>query len=171
MEINIQDVLKNIGSLANGADPLARQFVLNNRPDHEMLRKKIREGTTEDKTSFGYQFANACSDYTVQFITERGNADEKLEEGIRRFSTAVLQLNDLEFAFALEHLKAKLAIHAPDFTQKYKEETELSSPIRQRIAQTIVNNDEPQCNLSKRDIIIKAVTDYDRMQNSSRKPK
>lgn len=167
----MQDVLKNIGSLSNGADPLARQFVLNNRPDHEILRKKMREGTTEDKTNFGYIFATACGDYTVKFITEKGNADENLEEGIRRFSTAALHLNDLEFAFAMEHLKVKLALYAPELTQKYKEETELSSRIRQRIAQKIVDNDEPRCDSSKRDIIIKVITDYDRMQHSSRKPK
>jgi hypothetical protein len=171
MEKNIQDVIKNIQALSTGADPLARQFILNNKPDAEAFKNKYNNTLNADNTNFAYEFAAACGDYTVKFISESDIPSENLKEGIKRFATAALQLNELEFAFSLECLKNKLPLYVPDFAQPTKDGSELTAPIRKIIAETIVNNDDPKCDSSKRDVLIKVITDYDRMQNSAIKPK
>ena len=108
-------------SMIRGADPLARQFVLENKPDMEMLGKKYSNGASPEDISFGYQFATACGDYAVNYISESNDPEKALEEGIKRFGTAVLQLNDSEFSFALEHLKNKLSSYITDFSQPTKD--------------------------------------------------
>jgi len=149
-------------SLIRGADPLARQFIVMNKPDLELLKSKYSNGASQEDISFGYQFATACGDYAVNFIAESDNPNKTLEEGIKRFGTAVLQLNDSEFAFAIEHLKNKLASYITDFSKPTKDgRRELTAEIRTRIAHTI--NDLPDCGPSKRDVLIKVITDYDKI--------
>lgn len=152
-------------SMIRGADPLARQFVIDNKPDLDMLKKKYSNGASPEDISFGYQFATAAGDYAVNFISESDNPDKSLEEGIKRFGQAVLQLNDSEFSFSLEHLKNKLSAYVTDFSQPSKDGRELTGTIRSRIAHAI--NDLPDCGPGKRDILIKVITDYDKMQTST----
>ncbi len=152
-------------SMIRGADPLAREFVLENKPDMEKLSKKYSNGASPEDISFGYQFATAAGDYAVNFISENDNPDKALEEGIKRFGTAVLQLNDSEFSFSLEHLKNKLSAYITDFSQPTKDGRELKNDIRTRIAVAI--NDLPDCGPGKREILIKVITDYDKMQSSA----
>jgi hypothetical protein len=151
-------------SMMRGADPLARQFVQLNQPDNATLKSKYSNGASPEDISFGYQFATACGDYAVNFIAAN-DPEKDLEEGIKRFATAVLQLNDSEFAYSLEHLKNKLASHVTDFAQPTKDGRELTGPIRKRIAHAI--NTNPDCGPGKRDILIKVITDYDKMQTST----
>jgi roadblock/LC7 domain-containing protein len=151
-------------SMMRGADPLARQFVQMNQPDNETLKKRYSNGASPEDISFGYQFATACGDYAVNYIAAN-DPEKDLEEGIKRFATAVLQLNDSEFAYSLEHLKNKLASHVTDFAQPTKDGRELTGPIRKRIAHAI--NTNPDCGPGKRDILIKVITDYDKMQTST----
>ena len=152
-------------SMIRGADPLAREFVLQNNPNMELLKKKYSNGASPEDISFGYQFATACGDYAVNFISENANPDKALEEGVKRFGTAVLQLNDSEFSFALEHLKNKLSAYITDFSQPTKDGRELTGTVRSRIAHAI--NDLPDCGPGKRDILIKVITDYDKMQSTT----
>jgi hypothetical protein len=152
-------------SMIRGADPLAREFVVLNQPNMEKLKSKYSNGASPEDISFGYQFATACGDYAVNYISESGNPDKSLEEGIKRFGQAVLQLNDSEFSFSLEHLKNKLSAYITDFSQPTKDGRQLTGTIRSRIAHAI--NDLPDCGPSKREILIKVITDYDKMQNST----
>ncbi len=153
-------------SMIRGADPLARQFVLLNNPDMDTLRKKYSNGASPEDISFGYQFATACGDYAVNYISESNDPNKALEEGVRRFGNAVLQLNDSEFSFALEHLKNKLAAYITDFSQPTKNGRELTGPIRERIAHAI-NDNNPDCGPGKCDILIKVITDFDKMSASA----
>ncbi len=150
-------------SMIRGADPLAREFVIQNNPNMEKLRKSYSNGASPEDMSFGYQFATACGDYAVNFISENANPDKALEEGIKRFGTGVLQLNDSEFSFALEHLKNKLASYINDFSRPTKDGRELTTTIRERIAHAI--NDLPDCGPGKRDILIKVISDADKLQS------
>lgn len=152
-------------SMIRGADPLARQFVIDNKPDLNRLKEKYSNGASPEDISFGYQFATACGDYAVNLIAESDNPDKKLEEAMKRFGTAVLQLNDSEFAFSLEHLKNKLASYITDFSQPTKDGRELKGEIRTRIAHAV--NDLPDCGQGKREILIKVITDFDKMQNGN----
>jgi len=152
-------------SMIQGADPLARQFIVQNNPDVATLKKKYDNGASPEAISFGYQFATACGDYAVNFIAESDNPDAKLEEGIKRFAKAVVQMNDSEFAYSLEHLKNKLSSYVTDFAQPTKDGRELTGPIRKRIAHAI--NSDPDCGPGKREILIKVITDYDKMQTST----
>lgn len=160
-----QKLVGYFNSMIRGADPLAREFVLENKPDMEKLAKKYSNGASPEDISFGYQFATAAGDYAVNFISESDNPDKALEEGIKRFGTATLQLNDSEFSFSLEHLKNKLSAYITDFSQPTKDGRELKNDIRTRIAVAI--NDLPDCGPGKRDILIKVITDYDKMQTSA----
>jgi hypothetical protein len=160
-----QKLVGYFNSMIRGADPLARQFVMQNNPDMDTLRSKYSNGASPEAMSFGFQFATACGDYAVNFIAESGNPDAKLEEGMKRFGQAVLQLNDSEFSYSLEHLKNKLASYITDFSQQTKDGPELNGTIRTRIAKAI--NDLPDCGPGKRDILIKVITDYDKMQTST----
>lgn len=160
-----QKLVGYFNSMIRGADPLARQFVQLNNPDMDALKKKYSNGASPEDMSFGFQFATACGDYAVNFIAESGNPDNKLEEGIKRFGTAVLQLNDSEFSYSLEHLKNKLSAYITDFSQPTKDGRELTGTIRSRIAHAL--NDLPDCGPGKRDILIKVITDYDKMQTST----
>lgn len=152
-------------SMIRGADPLAREFVLLNNPNMDKLKQKYSNGASPEDISFGYQFATACGDYAVNYISESDNPDKSLEEGIKRFGTAVLQLNDSEFSFSLEHLKNKLSAYITDFSQPTKDGRELTGTIRSRIAHAI--NDLPDCGPGKREILIKVITDYDKLQNAT----
>jgi hypothetical protein len=158
MESNIKNILDS------DVDILVRQFIVEDQPDTKELRKKYIDWQDNKEVSFGYQFATACGEYAVKLITENGNPDRHLEEGIKRFSYGVLLLNDKEFAFALEHLKSKLSSEVSEFTHQTKDGRELTGPIRKRIAYQV--NKNLNCSEGKRDILIKVITDYDKMEDS-----
>lgn len=152
-------------SMIQGADPLARKFVLLNNPDMDLLKKKYSNGSSSESISFGYQFAAACGDYAVNYISESKNPEAALEEGMKRFGTAVLQLNDSEFSFALDHMKNKLSAYVTSFSQPTKDGRELSGPIRSKIAYAI--NGLPDCGPGKREVLIKVITDFDKIPQSA----
>lgn len=156
-------------SLIKGADPLARQFIILNKPDVKTLSEKYSSGASQEDISFGYQFATACGDYAVNLIAEAehngSTPDKMLEEAMKRFGTAVLQLNDSEFSFSLEHLKNKLSAYITDFSQPTKDGRELRAEIRTRIAHAI--NNLPDCSANKRAVLIEVISDYNKIQSAS----
>lgn len=155
-------------SYIRGADPLAREFVQEGKFNAERLKERYKGGTSTDDISFGYQFATACGDYTVNLITsakEISYEGEEFKVAVQRFGKAVLALNDSEFSFSLEHMKNKLAAYVTDFSQATKDNRELKNEVRERIAHII--NDLEDCNASKRSILIKVITDFDKMQGQN----
>ncbi len=152
--------------LINNADKLAKQFILNNQSNIDELKNNYNNGLSSDNLAFAYHFSTACADYTAQFISKGTNPNDNLDEGVKRFAEAVLPLNNPELSFAIESLKNKLASVFVEFTLKTKDGYELIGPIRKRIADVI--NSNPNCNENKRDLLIKVITDYDKMQTSTR---
>jgi len=162
-------------SLIKGADPLARRFIATsptseNKTEMESLmqelKKKYGNGASSESISFGYQFATACGDYAVNHIVAAQDPSKTLVEGIRRFGNATLALNDSEFSYALEHLKNKLAAYVTKFAQPTRSGTkELTPEIKMKIAETI--NELPDCGHSKRSILIKVITDMDKISNNA----
>ena len=154
-----------LDSFMRGADPLAKQYILEGKPAPEEFQKQYKSGSGSDDLAFGYQFATACGDYAANFIAESDDKAKALEEAMKRFGTAVLQLNDTEFTFAIEHLKQRLSNVVPEFSKPGKYNRELTPEIREVIAVEIVKLDD--CTQSHRDIIIANVTDFDKTQNAN----
>jgi hypothetical protein len=155
-------------SYIRGADPLAREFVQEGKFSAEKLKEKYKGGASPEDISFGYQFATACGDYAVNLITNAKDVSiesKEFEVAIQRFGKSVLALNDSEFSFSLEHLKNKLASYLPNFSQPTKDGRELRNDVRERIAHVV--NDLEDCNQGKRSILIKVITDFDKMQSQS----
>lgn len=174
-----QKLIAYLHSYIQGADPLARGFIQDNKQDFATLNAKYNGGSSADGISFGYQFATACGDYAVNAIVEIRNANKKdgkpnvdlenkdFHEVIKRFGNALLALNPSEFTYSIEHLKNKLAIYIPEFSQKTnaKVGVELTAKAREVIA-TIINDLE-NCTADKREALIATITDYDKIASNS----
>jgi len=157
-------------SYIRGADPLAYEFVHEGKFSAEKLKEKYKGGASPDDISFGYQFATACGDYAVNLVTRSKDGSTNLESkdfktAIERFGKSVLALNDSEFSFALEHMKNKLAAHVTNYSQATKDTRELRNDVREKIAHTI--NDLDDCTSGKRAILIKVITDFDKMSGNN----
>lgn len=166
-------VVSYYNSYIQGADPLARAFIVEGKHDLNKLAEKYNGGTSSEGITFGYQFATACGDYAVNEIASirQKNGDKITLDNkdfvkiVKRFGEALLALNASEFAYSIEHLKNKLAIYIEDFAQKAKESVELNSDSREAIATIIADLDG--CSQDKRSSLIAVITDYDKMKASS----
>lgn len=88
------------------ADPLARQVINDGNLDMKTLEDQYSQGGfSQREQQFGYQFAMALVDYTVQKI----HRDDDMEEAVRRFGKGVSVLTEDVFAFALDELQSKLS--------------------------------------------------------------
>ncbi len=152
-------------SMIRGADPLAREFVANNNFNPKLFSEKYKNGSSGEDISFGYQFAVACGDYATNYIVSQGSTQQALVEGMKRFGQAVLLLNDSEFSYSLEHVKNKLSAYITAFSQPTKDgKRELTNEVVTKIAETI--NDLKDCDVSKRQILIKVLTDYNKINSN-----
>lgn len=154
-------------SLIKGADPLARDIIMHDRFKPEELKAKYSGGASSGDISFGYQFATACGDYAVNLVqgATPQKRDEMLDVATKRFARAIMVLNPSEFGFALEHFKNKLAVYVPEYAQTTKDNRELTHPIRHRIAKLI--NATEDCDPAKREIIIKVISEFDKVQSAN----
>jgi hypothetical protein len=163
------EVVSFYNSYFEGADPLAKLFVYDGKPDDAEFKKAYEGGASEKAISFGFQFANACGDYAVQWLLKQDDYVKALPEAMKRFGNAVLKVNDSEFSYALNHLKTALAATITDFAEKTdktnKEGRELNNEVREMIAHAI--SALPDCGKAKRSILVKTITDFDRMENNS----
>lgn len=148
-----------------GADPLAKKFILDNTPDTKEFTKQYSGGSGRDDMAYGYQFATACGDYTVNLISSAEDKKAALPEALKRFGTATLALSESEYAYALEHLKQKLSNGVHEFSKPGKYTRELLNEIRETIAIEIVKL--PDCGQSRRTITIQGITDFDKIQNTN----
>lgn len=152
-------------SYIRGADPLARLFVKEGKFDLEKFKDKYKGGSSVESLSFGTQFATACGDYAVGLLSDVENPTidkPEFKEAVKRFGTAVLNLNDTEFGYAIEHFKNKLAVYIPDYSVPNKDKYELRSEVRESIARII--NDLENCDFSKREALIAIITDYNKLE-------
>lgn len=165
-EVGMQ-VVAYYDSYIRGADPLARLFVKEGKPDLEKLREKYEGGASSDSLSFGTQFAGACADYAIGMLSQDEDIDyqsSKFENIVTRFGSAILNLNGTEFSYGVEHFKSKLAVYAPNYSVPSKESKfELKSEVRTQIAE-IINGIE-SCDASKREALISVITDHDKIDN------
>lgn len=151
-------------SYMRGADPLAKEFIVHGNMNKEKFQKEYDGGASSESMSFGYQFATACGDYAVSQI---GNADKPMEvfnEIAKRYGKAILQLNDSEFGYALEHFKNKLAAYVSDFSIATTSKRELKPEIRELIAKAIIHLED--CSLSKAELCTSVITDMDKYNKS-----
>lgn len=170
MQQDIKDSLKNMESIRTTgvtANSLARQFILENQPDYDALKKLYGNGVSPENMHFSYQFACACGDFATDFIIKENNPNEKLEEGIKRFSNAVLQLNDAEFAFALEHIKVKLTSYVPEFSGGNKQVPKFIPEIAKKISHTI--NHHADMTPSKRVALTQIINSFDSSNQNNKK--
>lgn len=163
-------------SYIQGADPLAKEFIINGKKDMETLSQKYANGASVQNVTFGYQFATACGDYAVNSIAKikRDHGDKTLSiddkevtKVIARFAGAMTALNSSEFSYSIEHFKNKLAIYVSDFSQDSKSSIgkELTSKTIEHIARVI--NDDENCDYEKRKALISTITDYNKLASAS----
>lgn len=161
-------VVSYYNSYIQGADPLAKKFITTGNIDKDELKKKYNGGTSDKDMSFGYQFATACGDYTVNMIASAKDMSldgKEFTTAIQRFGKSVLGLNDSEFSFALEHLKNKLSAYVTNYSKPSKEGPTLKSEVREKIAMTI--NDLEDCTIGMREILIEVITDFNKMPGTT----
>lgn len=154
-------------SLIQGADPLARQVMIENKLDTEQLKTRYGNGLSEAQQSFGYQFAMALSDYAVQAIVE--DKEHKLDTPVKRWAKGILTLNQAEYTYAIDYFKAKLAIQVEEFSSNGTEKTvrkTLSTNIKEQIGQIVASQDD--FSKEHRKNLIDALSDYDKINEARR---
>lgn len=146
-------------ALMRSADPLARSAIIDGDLKTEELKKRYKEGFSSDEQHFANQFALAVGDYTVSKIVKE---DGKLDEAIERFTSALVAMNNDVWAFALNHMKTKLAIQQESMSQKYGETgRELTSAIKEQIGKIIMRN--KNIGSDQREVMIDALSNADKV--------
>lgn len=160
------DVFTYYDSYTRGAAPLARKFILEKQSDKkEEFDEKYKGGSAPDSLSFAYQFASACGDYAVSQISSADNKEKQLVETLKHYGQSVLRLGDSEFSFALDYFKNTLASAVPEFAYQAKDGKELQGAIREKIAEEIYAL--PSCSDSKREALIKVITDFHTLEGNN----
>lgn len=146
-------------ALMRSADPLARSAIIDGELKKDQLAKRYKEGFSSDEQHFANQFALAVGDYTVSKIVKEGG---KLDEAIERFTTALVAMNNDVWAFALNHMKTKLAIQQESLSQKYGDTgRELTSSVKEQIGKIIMKNKD--IDSSQREVMIDALSNADKV--------
>lgn len=146
-------------ALMKSADPLARAAIIDGDLKKEALAKRYKDGFSGDEQHFAHQFALAVGDYTVRKIVKEGG---KLDEAIERFTSALVIMNNDVWAFALNHMKTKLALQQESMSQKYGETgRELTSSVKEKIGSIIMRNKD--IDASQREVMIDALSNADKV--------
>ena len=149
-------------ALMRSADPLARAAIIDGNLKTDQLKERYKEGFSSEEQHFANQFALAVGDYTVSKIIKD---DGKLDEAIERFTSAMLAMNNDVWAFAINHMKTKLAIQMEDLSQKYGETgRELTTKTKEQIGQIIMKNRGIDAN--QRQVMIDALSNADKVSAS-----
>lgn len=154
-------------SLVQGADPIAQQAIIYGKVDKAQIDQKYGGGKSAPQQDFGFQLAVACADYTVQKI--RNDKDQKLDEAIKRFGQVVLMLNAPEFAYAIDYLKAKLAVQVSKYCSNTNSKDlikKLTIEAKTEISQILSKLED--FDGTKRAALIDAITDYDKLEGNRR---
>lgn len=160
------DIYAYYDSYTRGAAPLARKFIIEKQSDKkEEFEAKYKGGSDPNSMSFAYQFASACADYAVSQISSAENKDKQLVETIKHYGQSVLRLGDSEFSFALDYFKNTLASVVSEFAYQAKDGKELQASVREKIAEEIYSL--PSCSDSKREILIKVITDFHTLEGNN----
>ena len=149
-----------LSSLADLADPLARQVIYEGKLDTETLGKKFKEGYSAQEHHFAYQYANALADYTAQKVIKDNG---KLDEAVARFTIGISPLTGPAFTHGMNVFKQRLANHVEDLSEKLKDgERQLSFDACAKITQIVSSNS----NITGRQIqdMVDALSDWDKMK-------
>lgn len=147
-------------SLADLADPLARQVIYEGKLDTETLGKKFNEGYSADEHHFAYQYANALADYTAQkVVKDKG----KLDEAVERFTIGISALRGPAFTHGMNVFKQRLANHVESLSEKIKDgERQLSFDACAKITQIVSSN--PKVSAKQIQDMVDALSDWDKMK-------
>jgi hypothetical protein len=160
------EVFSYFDSYTRGAAPLARKYIMEKKSgDKKEFDEKYKGGSGPEDMSFAYQFASACGDYAVAQIAGANDPEKQLKETMKHYGQSILRLNESEFSFALDYFKNALTAAVPKFAYATKEGRELNNDIRENIAHLI--NDLEDCGGSRRDILIKVITDFDKVEGAN----
>lgn len=150
-------------SYITGADPLARQFIVEGKINPEDLKEKYNKGQSAKNMEFGYQFATACGDYAANLISEIKNHDftsDEFGDIVTRYGKSTLMLNDSELSFALDHFKNKLCAVAPDLTRATRDGASLRHDVILALAKKITVL--PEVDRGRIEQIANILTDFDK---------
>lgn len=154
------DLTIYLRSLADLADPLARQVIYEGKLDTETLGKKFNEGYSAQEHHFAYQYANALADYTAQkVLKDKG----KLDEAVARFTIGISPLKGPAFTHGMNVFKQRLANHVEELSEKIKDgERQLSFDACAKITQIVSANP----NVTGRQVqdMVDALSDWDKMR-------
>lgn len=157
-------------SLIQGADPLARLAIIEDKMKKEDFEEKYGKeggaGKSQQQQDFGYQFAVACADYTVQMIKKE--KDNKLDVAMKRFGKAVLKLNPSEFAYAIDYLTSKLAVSVDKYcapSSKDKQFKQLSTEAKTEMCKIIAALDD--FDSGKQETLVNAISNFDKLDSTT----
>jgi argonaute-like protein implicated in RNA metabolism and viral defense len=106
-------------------------------------------------------------DVVVQNVVASTDKNAALVESLKFCGPEMLKLDNEHFHLSIKELKSKLEDSVPEIAVALPNGGfEMNGPTRKLIAQTI-NGLPVGCNTEKRDILIRAITDYDEMQTST----
>lgn len=170
-------VVSYYNSLMLGADPIAKEAIYD-KLNMDKFKAKYGTGGTAEAISFGYQYANACGDYTTNMVREKINelkktvqkTDPKYNEKVKeiltdvigRFAKAIMPLIDNEVSYGLTHLKSKLAAGVEGFGKLSNDGATLDAEFSRQISFVICAH--PDVNPERRKLIIKVISGANMIQ-------
>lgn len=162
-------VIAYYNSLLLGADPIAKEAITTGNLPEEKFTEKYGNGGTEDAVTFGYQYANACADYTTNMIRlkvdefekdNKNSTDEEfdlviegvLKEACLRFGKATERLLENEFSYGLNHLMSKIASSIPRMGRMSNDGPRLERTYPRIMSKVLCNM--PDISPERQDLII-----------------
>lgn len=164
-----QKVVAYYNALLLGADPIAKEAITTGKLDEKRFHEKYGTGGTEDSVTFGYQFANACADYTTNFIRHKVDefdkknpnssteefdkaVEEILKDACTRMGNATEKLLENEFAYGLTHLMSKIASSIPRMGRMSNDGPRLERSYPRMMSKVLTNM--PNVTPERQDLII-----------------
>lgn len=142
-------------SLMIGADPIAREMIQNGKFDEKAFKERFKDGYSSDAQNFGYQYAIALADYTVQMIVQ--DPKNNFKTAIERFGTGIIPVNQDQFSFAIDHFKAKLANQVDEFSNKILNRRVLTTDTKRLMAKIIAESKD--FTLDRHQVLVDALSD------------
>lgn len=104
-------------------------------------------------------------DMVVENVVNSIDKKLVLEESVKFLGKEIIKLDNDDFSASIKQLKSELEKKVPEFLTLNHGSNEMDNPTRKLIAHTI--NKTVGMDSEKREILIRAITDYDEMQKKN----
>lgn len=133
------------------AQKLARLIIVEGMQPKNTIKESSKNLTHEESIMFSYIFANHCSQYCVEQLSNSKDPEAILHAVMLVYGQSVIQLPDSVFGYALAILKNSINSSLPSLTEWIEGRKDLNPEAAFKIAQAI--NAAPECTENKRILI------------------